>query len=219
MVLDGLLTPDELAHISTSLAVAPFRDGRATAGSSAREVKANEQAHGADPHVLELGRGVRRALERRAEFQTLVRPVRWSGFMFSRYSEGHRYGLHTDDAAAYDEAGFPLRTDVSFTVFLSDPATYEGGALRIVGPDGDSSFRPPAGTAVIYSTGLLHEVTPVTRGVRLACVGWAQSAIRRADRRELLFDLACARHEMGVGRTRLLLDKGISNLLRMWVEP
>ena len=219
MVLEGVLTPDELTHISTSLARAPFRDGRATAGSSARKVKVNEQARGDDPIVLELARGIKQALEGRSEFQASVRPVRWSGLMFSRYSEGHRYGLHTDDAAAYDEQGVPLRTDVSFTIFLSDPTTYEGGELQIIGPLGDSSFKPPAGAAVIYPTGLLHEVTPITRGTRLACVGWVQSAFRSADQRELLFDLACARRETPEGHGRLLLDKGISNLIRMWAEP
>lgn len=219
MIFEGVLTPDELAHISASLARVSFRDGRATAGSSARKVKLNEQARGDDPLVLELARGIRGALEGRSEFQAAVRPVRWSGLIFSRYSEGHRYGLHTDDAAAYDEHGFPLRTDVSFTVFLSDPSTYEGGELRIMGPLGDSSFKPPAGAAVIYPTGFLHEVTAITRGTRSACVGWAQSAIRSADQRELLFDLACARRETPDGHGRLLLDKGISNLIRMWAEP
>lgn len=218
MVLDDVLTPDELAHITASLSHAPFRDGRATAGSSARQVKANEQACGDNPLVAELARGVKSSLAGRADFQTLVRPVRWSGLMFSRYSEGQRYGLHTDDSAAYDENGFPLRTDVSFTVFLSDPASYEGGVLRIVGSTGDNSFKPAAGAAVIYPTGRLHEVTPVTRGSRLACVGWAQSAIRSADQRELLFDLACARQATPEGHGRLLLDKGISNLIRMWAE-
>lgn len=218
MILDGVLTSNELTQILDGLVHAAFRDGRATAGSSARQVKVNEQARGDDPLVVELARVVKRSLERRPELQAFVRPVRWSGLMFSRYMDGHRYGLHTDDATAYDENGFPLRTDVSFTVFLSDPAAYEGGALRIISPTGDNSYKPPAGAAVIYPTGLLHEVTPITGGTRLACVGWIESEIRRADQRELLFDLACTRRETPEGHGRLLLDKGISNLIRMWAK-
>lgn len=218
MVLESLLNPAELDRIRAGLAGSPFRDGRVTAGFSARRVKNNEQARGDDPLVAELAGTVRAALDQHSVFQTLVRPIRWSNLMFSRYAEGHRYGLHTDDAAMLDESGYPFRTDVSFTVFLSDPDTYRGGALRLLGRDGDGNFRPSAGTAVIYPTGLIHEVTPVTSGTRLACVGWVQSSVRRADQRELLFDLASARRELGESDAQLLLDKAIGNLLRMWAE-
>ena len=84
--------------------------------------------------------------------------------------------------------------------------------------DGEREFRPPAGAAVIYQTGQLHRVTPVTRGERLAAVGWVQSLVRRADQRELLFDLDRARAATPDGDDRLLLDKSIGNLLRMWAE-
>ena len=218
MVLADVLSADELARFREALGRAPFRDGRVTAGPAARGVKENEQARGDDPQVAELAGSVRTALEQNPTFQALVRPARWSNLMFSRYGAGHRYGLHTDDAAMYDEHGWPMRTDLSLTLFLSDPDTYEGGALRLTGPDGESAFRPPAGTAVIYPTGVIHEVTPVTSGLRLACVGWVQSQVRRADQRELLFDLACARRDLPKGESQLLLDKAIGNLLRMWGE-
>lgn len=158
------------------------------------------------------------ALERHPTFPALIRPVRWSSLMFSRYVSGHRYGPHVDDASMYDEHGWPLRTDVSFTVFLSDPDEYAGGALRFVSEAGENSFRPAAGSAVVYPTGVIHEVTPVTRGMRLACVGWVQSLIRRADQRELLYDLERARSDSTSTQAQLLLDKTIGNLSRMWGE-
>ena len=138
--------------------------------------------------------------------------------MFSRYVSGHRYGAHTDDACMQDEHGWPLRTDLSFTLFLSDPNDYDGGALKFFEGTSERSYRPAAGSAVLYPTGLIHEVTPVTNGVRLACVGWLQSFIRRADQREVLFDLDRVRHELTEGSAQLHLDKAIGDLLRMWGE-
>ena len=218
ILLSDVLSPQDVARVVAGLETAPFRDGRATAGPQARKVKDNEQARGDDPGVAALARFVREALERHPAFGPLVRPARWSRLMFSRYSGGQQYGLHTDDASMRDEDGERLRTDLSFTLFLADPATYDGGALLIDGLDGEREFRPQAGSAVIYQTGQLHRVTPVTRGVRLACVGWIQSAVRRADQRELLFDLERSRAAMADGEARLLLDKSIGNLLRMWSE-
>jgi PKHD-type hydroxylase len=218
MVVADVLGPTDLARICEGLARAPFLDGRATAGAAARRVKDNEQAGGDDLLVGELACSVRSALERHPIFQGLVRPSRWSKFMFSRYAAGHRYGLHTDDAAMSDEHGWSLRTDISFTLFLSEPDAYEGGALRLVSADGERSFRPAAGSAVVYPTGVLHEVTPVTSGVRLACIGWVQSRLRRSDQREILSDLDRVRRELPEGGSQLLLDKTIGNLLRMWDE-
>lgn len=218
IVLADVLTDDELARVREGLARAPFRDGKATAGPAARRVKDNEQARGDDPQVQALARLVREALERHPVFAALARPARWSTLMFSRYSGGQQYGFHTDDAAMRDERGDPLRTDLSVTLFLADPADYDGGALLIDGLDGEREFRPAAGSAVLYQTGQMHCVTPVTRGERLACVGWLQSQVRRADRRELLFDLERLRPAVPEGEARLLLDKSIGGLLRMWSE-
>lgn len=218
LVLDDILSTDEVARVRESLKHVPFRDGRVSAGPAAREVKQNEQADRGDPEAAALARLVKMALERHPTFPALVRPIRWSNLMFSRYVTGHRYGLHTDDASMVDEHGWLLRTDVSFTLFLSSPDEYEGGALRFSGAAGENTFRPVSGSAVVYPTGVLHEVTPVTGGVRLACVGWVQSLIRRADQRELLYDLERARRDLTSREAQLLLDKSIGNLLRMWGE-
>lgn len=218
IVLADVLSPLELAQVREGLAAAPFRDGKATAGPMARRVKDNEQARGDDPGVQALAALVREALERHPVFGLLARPARWSTLMFSRYAGGQRYGLHTDDAAMRDEHGGRLRTDLSFTLFLADPETYDGGALLVDGLEGEREVRPDAGSAVLYQTGQLHRVTPVTRGERLACVGWIQSLVRRADQRELLFDLERLRAATPDGEARLLLDKSIGGLLRMWGE-
>lgn len=168
--------------------------------------------------MIALVRRVRLALEAHPVVRGWVRPVRWSLPMFARYAPGRGYGMHTDNATVYDENGWPVRTDISFTLFLSEPDSYDGGALLVRDPAGDREFRPGAGSAVFYPTGQLHGVTPVTRGERLVCVGWIQSLIRRADRRELLFDLEQVRGEMDSLSGSPLMDKAIGNLLRMWAE-
>jgi PKHD-type hydroxylase len=217
IVVEEILGRSEVLVLREALDAARFVDGRATAGAAAMSVKHNEQARGDDPAVIASARRVRLALEAHPVMRRLVRPVRWSSLMFSRYGPGQQYGLHADNAGMYAVDGWPLRTDVSFTLFLSDPETYEGGELFIEDGAGGRAFRPPAGFAVFYPTGLLHRVTPVTAGVRLACVGWVQSLVRRPDQREILFDLEGLRDQVS-GEASLRLDKTIGNLLRMWGE-
>lgn len=219
LTIADILPSEDVARIREGLAPAPFKDGKATAGATARTVKANTQADAADPRVKALGLFVRSALERHELFGAYARPARWSDLLFSRYGPGDSYGLHVDAATMAAEGGGRLRTDLSFTLFLSDPDDYEGGALLLDGLDGEREARPPAGSVVIYGTGALHRVTPVTRGERLACVGWIQSQLRRPDERELLFDLSRVQAALPAGDTRLLLSKSVGNLLRMWSEP
>ena len=185
LTLGQVLSPEDLERVRAGLARAPFRDGRATAGPTARKVKRNQQAVGADPGVEALAMFVREALQRHPVFSAYARPVAWSRLMFSKYGPGD---------------------------------TYEGGALLLDGLDGEREHRPQAGDAVLYATGRLHRVTPVTSGERLAAVGWLQSLIRRDDQRELLFDLERVRAGLADGEGRLLLDKSIGNLLRQWGE-
>jgi PKHD-type hydroxylase len=219
LTIVDVLTAREAAALRERLADVPFRDGKLTAGPAARRVKANLQADGSDAAVQELSAGVRLALERSDVFRLYARPARWSKLLFSRYSPGDAYGAHVDDATMAAEDGGRLRTDLSFTVFLSDPDAYEGGALVVDGLDGEREVKLPAGGAVIYPTGALHRVQPVTRGERLACVGWVQSLVRRGDERELLFDLGRVRASLPDGEARLLLDKSIGALLRLWTAP
>jgi PKHD-type hydroxylase len=216
LTLGQVLNPDDVQRVREGLARAPFQDGKATAGPVARKVKQNQQAIGADSGVDALARFVRDALKRHPVFSAYARPAAWSRIMFSKYGPGDAYGLHTDDAFMAADGGGRLRTDLSFTLFLSDPDTYEGGALLIDDLDGEHEHRPQAGDAVLYDTGRLHRVTPITSGERLAAVGWIESVVRSDAQRELLFDLERVRGATPQGEARLLLDKAIGNLLRQW---
>ena len=217
LTIADVLEAEDVARVREGLAKAPFADGRRTAGGEARRVKANRQTDGADPGVQSLAAFVRKALERNPLVQTYVRPARWSKLMFNRYGPGETYGLHVDDPVMGD-ADARLRTDLSFTLFLSEPESYEGGELLVDGLDGERLVKLAAGAMVVYPTGALHRVTPVTEGERLACVGWVQSLIRRTDEREILFDLARVRASMGRSDGRLVLDKSIAALVRLWGE-
>jgi PKHD-type hydroxylase len=216
LVLADVLNAEDIAKLRDDLSKIEFQDGKATAGAVARKVKSNMQATGAP--VEPLVKFVREKLDKHAMFMAYARPARWSRLMFSRYVPGDKYGLHTDNATIGAANGGRLRTDLSFTLFLSDPDTYEGGALQIQGLDGPREFKPSAGGLVVYPTGQLHQVTPVIKGERLACVGWMQSLVRRADQREILFDLTRVRGALKEGPVRLLHDKSIGNLVRLWSE-
>ena len=217
LTLAEVLPAEDVVRVMEGLADIAFLDGRKTAAGDARAVKANSQADSADPRVAALADFVKKAIERHPAFSAYVRPARWSKLMFNRYGEGETYGLHFDDPVMGKDEG-RMRSDLSFTLFLCDPETYEGGALLIDGLDGEREIKLPAGAIVIYPTGALHQVTPVTSGVRHACVGWAQSLIRRDDERAILFDLARVRAGLPAGEARLLLDKSVANLVRLWGE-
>lgn len=218
ILLEEVLAGEDVARVRRGLEAAQWRDGATTAGAAARSVKRNRQAAGDDPAVAALGAFAAAALRRHPTFELAARPRRLSRLLFSRYEGGEAYGPHTDDALMGDP---PLRSDVAFTIFLSDPESYEGGALTISTPLGEQAIKLSAGDAVLYHSGTIHHVAPVSAGVRLAAVGWAQSLVRDPAQRELLFDLATARAQCGAvdRETLLLLDRTQSNLLRMWAEP
>jgi PKHD-type hydroxylase len=179
------------------------------------------QTDGSDPRTQALERFVVDALHRHPLFEIAARPARLSRLLFSRYEPGMTYGAHTDDAlmGAGDDK---LRTDLAFTIFLAERASYEGGALVVQSALGDQEIALEAGDAILYPAGSIHYVAPVTRGARLAAVGWLQSHLADPGQRETLFDRSITRArlaEAGVDREDLLrLDKSISNLLRMWAR-
>jgi PKHD-type hydroxylase len=196
-----------------------FVDGRASAGWHARGVKANSQA--ASSPVLEaIQRQVLEALKQHEVFQALALPARIGAPLVSRYTVGESYGLHVDDALMGQN--LPLRTDFSITIFLNDPGSYDGGELEVSTLAGVESAKFSAGDAALYASTALHRVAPVTRGRRLAAVTWAESLIRHAEQREMLFDLDRARRmlfESG-GKTEAfdLVSKTHANLMRRWVS-
>ena len=216
-VIANVLTADEIANARSVLAETSFADGRATAGWHARLVKNNLQAAGGDGALAALRELIAGRIGGNPLFRLAARPKTLSPIILSRYEIGMEYGTHVDDAIMNG-----MRTDVSFTLFLSDLQSYEGGALVIESPGGEDEIRLDAGSMVAYPSTTLHRVAPVTAGARLAAVGWARSFVRDAGRRELLFDLETARQTLfnRDGKTAEfdLVSKSCTNLLRMWAE-
>ncbi len=222
LILQAILSPEDLVRVRRDLDVIAWKPGKRTAGAAARGVKENLQADGEDSRTRALERFIADALARHPLFETAARPRRLSRILFSRYEPGMAYGAHTDDALM-GAGEHKLRTDLAFTLFLADRASYEGGALVIERALGEQEVSLEAGDAILYSASAIHRVAPVVHGVRLAAVGWVQSLIGDAAQRELLFDLSVTRTrlaEAGAPREEMLnLDKSISNLLRMWARP
>ncbi|GAA0631511.1 Fe2+-dependent dioxygenase [Halomonas beimenensis] len=221
LCIDQAISPELLSRVRATLAETDFRDGRETAGWHARTVKQNEQADGRRPEIAELRQEVAKALQANPLFQMAARPKRMKPLMFSRYQEGMTYGNHVDDAIMATPQG-AMRTDLSFTLFLNDPDSYDGGELLVDSTAGEQTYKLPAGALILYPSSTLHRVEPVTRGERLAAVGWAQSQVRDPQQREILFDLDTTRRQEfeanGKTRTFDMLSKSLANLLRMWAE-
>jgi PKHD-type hydroxylase len=153
-------------------------------------VKKNSQIDEASPLARELGNTVLAELERNPLFISAVLPHRVYPPMFNRYLEGMHFGTHVDGAVRMiPGSGHKLRTDLSATLFLAAPESYDGGELIIENDFGSETVKLAAGDAVVYTSTSRHRVTPVTRGVRIACVFWIQSLIRDDAKRELLFEL------------------------------
>ncbi len=180
-------------------------------------MKNNRQAEGSDRSLETIRKLIAERILGNEVFRLAVRPKALSPLLFSRYEKGMHYGSHVDDALMDG-----MRTDVSFTLFLSDPKSYGGGELTIESTSGEDAFKLDAGSLVAYPATSLHHVADVTRGARLAAVGWARSFVRDQARRELLFDLDTARRQMfardGKSAEYDLVSKSLANLLRMWVE-
>jgi PKHD-type hydroxylase len=211
-----VLSRADLEVVRAGLAKAAFTDGRTTAGWSAKLVKSNLQAR-PDAAIERLRELVEARLLAHSVFALATRPKAIIGPLFSRYQPGHEYGTHVDDALIAGQ-----RTDASFTLFLSDPATYEGGELIIDTPSGQEAFKLAPGSLVTYPATTLHRVAPVTRGERLAAAGWVRSYLRDPAQRELLFDLETARRRLfdreGKTEEADLLAKCAANLMRLWCD-
>jgi PKHD-type hydroxylase len=212
----NVISEADVAAVRAGLADASFADGAATAGWSAKLVKSNEQASDG-PEIDGLRALIEARLIEHPVFALATRPKAILGPLFSRYRPGHAYGLHVDNALIDG-----VRSDVSFTLFLSDPASYDGGELVIDQASGEEAFKLPAGSLVAYPATTLHRVAPVTRGERIAAAGWVRSHLRDPAHRELLFDLETARRRLfereGKTAEADLLAKCAANLMRLWCE-
>jgi PKHD-type hydroxylase len=194
-----------------------FVDGRSTAGWHARERKHNLQA-AESGLVTGLLKKVEQSIMQHALVQIAVRPRNLIRLMLSRYDQGMYYGSHVDDALMDSQ-----RTDISFTLFITPPESYDGGALVIDETCGERHIKLSAGSLFLYPSDSLHRVEPVTRGSRLVVVGWLRSHIRDAYQREIVFDLdraigALRDNEIDRDQLLALLLKSRSNLLRLWVD-
>ncbi len=217
IVIGDILKSDDLAAIRAALEGVRFIDGRETAGFAARQVKDNRQADARDRSLASVRERVAERIMASDLFRIAVRPKHLSPLLFSRYEPGMAYGSHVDDALMSG-----MRTDVAFTLFLEDPASYDGGELVIESASGEDAIKLPAGAMVAYPATTLHHVAQVTRGRRQVVAGWARSYIRDAAQRELLFDLDTARRAIfardGKSQEFDLMSKSLANLMRMWAE-
>lgn len=215
--IGDLIDQPTVQRLVSYMEKAKFIDGRETAGELAAKVKRNNQIDSDDETLPEMRRIVADAIDNNRLFYSAARPRFVKPAMFSRYVPGMEYGNHVDDALMGG-----MRTDLSFTLFLSDPAAYDGGELVIDSTSGEQEIKLPAGSAVLYPSTTLHRVAPVTRGERLAAVTWIRSFIRDPAKREILFDLDRVQDALiqREGKTLEvdLMSKTQSNLLRLWAE-
>lgn len=223
LTLPGVLNPDELHRARQLLTGAAWQDGRATAGEQAATVKNNQQLAQDGETARALRALVMAGLERHATFFSAALPKQVFPPMFNRYAgAANAYGNHVDAAIRYAPAG-RVRTDLSATLFLSEPGDYDGGELVVDDGAGAGRIKLPAGDMVLYPGTSLHRVEPVTRGARLASFFWVQSMVRSDEQRRLLFEMD--RHLMHLRSTVGETDPGVvgltgtyHNLLRQWAE-
>lgn len=222
LTLENVLSPKELAQVRELLAQSAWTGGAHTAGAQAAAAKNNEQVPEDAPQLPALRRVVLAALSRHALFFSAALPHKVLPPFFNRYGGAtNHYGAHVDGALRPAPDGSYVRADVSATLFLSDPESYEGGELAIADTFGTHRIKLAAGSLVLYPASSVHEVMPVTRGQRIACFMFMQSLVRDAQQRRLLFDLDMAlltlRNQLGETAPPLVQLTGVyHNLLRTW---
>jgi PKHD-type hydroxylase len=222
--IPNVLTAEQVRHCRAVMERASWTDGRVTSGYQSAQVKKNQQLPDDGPAARELGDLVLAGLERSALFVSATLPQRVFPPLFNRYEPGMTFGSHVDNAIRpVSGTNVRLRTDVSATLFLSEPDSYDGGELVVEDTFGSHAVKLPAGDLIIYPATSLHHVTPVTRGVRLASFFWVQSMVRDVSKRALLFDMDTAitqlNQEVPKSPSLVMLTGVYHNLLRQWAEP
>ncbi|MCA6124586.1 Fe2+-dependent dioxygenase [Bradyrhizobium sp. WSM 1704] len=222
----NVLSKDDVADFRRIMDASDWEDGRSTAGAASAMVKRNEQLPPDSEVARQLGNRVLSALSASPRFISAAIPLRIFPPLFNRYAatDGHHFGLHVDNAVRGDRlTGLRIRTDLSVTLFLSEPEDYDGGELVIEDRYGSHEIKLPAGDLVVYPASSLHLVTPVTRGTRVASFFWLQSMVRDAHARSLIFDLDMAIQalveRLGRDDPETVKLTGIyHNLIRHWAE-
>jgi PKHD-type hydroxylase len=218
LCINQLVSAADSGRIDELLVDVPYADGTSTAGWAARSVKKNIQA---EPSAASAAIAiVQTALLSSETFIAYAAPLHFGPMIVSQYTPGMYYGPHVDDAVMGNP---PMRTDLAFTLFLSESDSYDGGELVIDEAGREQLVKLNRGCLVLYPAASLHWVNPVKSGVRIVVVGWLQSLLRDPRQREIMYDLQLARREIfaSQGKTELFdqISKTSSNLWRMWAEP
>jgi PKHD-type hydroxylase len=228
VTIEGVLTAEQVATARGKLAQAEWVDGRVTAGYQAQEVKRNAQVREGSAAAVEVGEMVLGGLARSARFMAAALPLRVFPPMFNSYAGGQTFGTHVDTAIRQlASTGQRIRTDLSATLFLTQPEEYDGGELVVEDSYGEKRVKLAAGDMVLYPATSLHRVEPVTRGNRVSSFFWVQSMVRQDAQRALLFDLDAAIQRLAgseqaqvpaVKESAVQLTGVYHNLLRQWAE-
>lgn len=224
IAIPDLIDAATLTRVRAMIDAAEWIDGNATSGPQAALAKRNEQLPEDSEAARAAGALVIDALGRSPLFFAAALPLKVFPPLFNRYAGGQAFDTHVDNAIRIQRGSdFRIRSDLSVTVFLEDPAAYDGGELVIEDRFGAQTVKPPAGHAVVYPSSSLHHVTPVTRGARVASFFWLQSMVREAEARATLFDLDQSVQrltaQLGAGDRSVIELTGIyHNLLRRWAD-
>lgn len=219
-----VLTKEAVAELRALIDAGEWIDGNVTSGRQSALAKRNMQLSEISPQASEAGAMVLAALEKNLMFIAAALPNKVFPPLFNRYEGGQTFAAHIDNAVRRNRAGdIKIRTDLSATLFLAEPDSYEGGELVVEDTYGAHSAKLPAGDMILYPASSLHRVEPVTKGARVASFFWIQSMVRDDAKRALLFDMDIAiqllARDLGQGRPQIVTLTGTyHNLLRMWSE-
>ncbi len=203
LLIQSALAGDELAEVAARLKTLTRKSG--------------DPYHN-DSRARAVMGWVKTILARHPLVAAYAQPLRWSALLLARHTPDDAYGLPLPDAMMKGDDGLPLRSDLSFTLFLNAKAAYDGGSVSLESHDGTRDVRMEAGDMVIHRTGQLHQISEVTRGERIACVGWIQSLTAREDERDILFDLSQLLRTARDLDQQIRLQKTINDLTRMWAK-
>lgn len=222
MIIRGVLSKKQLEQLHAAMLEVRWLDGKATAGTLAGPLKNNEQADLKDRRGAQIAQQLAMAIGSNVMLRSAALPKQLSPLRLSRTKVGGNYGTHFDNAVMPAREGM-IRTDLSFTLFLNSPEHYDGGDLAVHNGEDEDCYKLPAGDLVLYPSGALHEVKQVTRGARIVCVGWIQSIVQQADKRQILFELGqlglSLQEQLGAQdpQTRSA-QKLYADLTRQWAE-
>lgn len=222
--ISAVLTKEQVAQCRATIDAAEWVDGKVTAGAQSGQVKHNMQLPEGSLAARQVGTLIQDALSANTLFFSAALPLKVFPPLFNRYAQGDGFGAHVDTAIRIRRGSdFRIRSDLSATLFLADPDSYDGGELVIQMQFGEQRVKLPAGQMVLYPASSLHHVAPVTRGVRVASFFWIQSMIRNNEARATLLDLDTAIQSvaarLGQGDSEVVRLTGVyHNLLRQWAE-